>query len=85
MCINTIDKNDRYRYTVVFPIERNKTHCLSCFIYLIGKQNFNIKVLCLDRDFSYVDVFEFLRNRDIPRITPIVRRGKVIKQLIDNN
>ena len=82
--LSIINKNKRYTIAVL-PVERNKTKVdfLTYFIDLIEKLNFNIKVLCLDREFSSVDVFEFLQNRDIPHITPIVRRGKVIKQLLD--
>ena len=82
--LSIINKNEKYTIAVL-PVERNKTKVdfLAYFIDLIEELNFNIKVLCLDREFSSVDVFELLQNRDIPHITPIVRRGKVIKQLLE--
>ena len=82
--LSIINKNERYTIAVL-PVERNKTKVdfLTYFIDLIKELNLNIKVLCLDREFSSVDVFELLRNRDIPHIIPIVRRGKVIKQLLE--
>lgn len=55
---------------------------LPYIIDLIEELDFNIKVLCLDIEFYSVDVFEFLQNKDIPHITPGVRRGKTIKQLL---
>ncbi|WP_319506573.1 ISH3 family transposase [uncultured Methanolobus sp.] len=79
-----INKNERYTLAVI-PVERNKTKVdyLTYFIDLIEELNFNTKVLCLDREFYSVDVFEFLQNKDIPHITPVVRRGKAIKQLLN--
>jgi len=40
-------------------------------------------VLCLEREFYSLDVFEFLQNNEVPPITPVVRKGKEIKQLLD--
>ncbi|MDP2216701.1 MAG: ISH3 family transposase [Methanolobus sp.] len=82
--LSIINKNERYTLAVL-PVERNKTKVdyLTYFIDLIRKLNFNIKVLCLDREFYSVDVFKFLQNSEIPHITPVVRKGKQIKQLLD--
>lgn len=82
--LSIINKNDRYTIAVL-PVETNKTKVdyLTYFVDLIGKLNFNIKVLCLDREFNSVDVFEFLQNRNIPHIIPIVKRGNEVKQLLD--
>ncbi len=81
--LSIINRNERYTLAVL-PVERTKTKVdyLTYFIDLIEELNFNIKVLCLDREFYSVDVFEFLQNKDIPHITPVVRRGKTIKQLL---
>lgn len=78
------NKNERYTLSIL-PVERNKTKVdyLTYFMNLIMKLNFSIKVLCLDREFYSVDVFEFLQHNEIPHITPVVRRGKEIKQLLD--
>lgn len=79
--LSIINKNERYTIAVL-PVEKNKTKVdyLTYFVGLIGKLNFNIKVLFLDREFNSVDVFEFLQNRNIPHIIPIVKRGNEVKQ-----
>ncbi|WP_342306497.1 ISH3 family transposase [Methanolobus sp. ZRKC5] len=81
--LSIINKNERFTISVL-PVEKNKTkvYYLTYFIDLINKLNIKIKVLCLDREFYSVDVFEFLQNEDIPHITPVVKRGKKIKQLL---
>ncbi len=81
--LSIINKNKMYTIAVL-PVEKKKTKVdyLTYFMDLIGKLNFNIKVLCLDREFYSVDVFEFLQNRDIPHIIPIVKRGNKVKQLL---
>jgi putative transposase len=82
--LSIINKNERYTIAVL-PVERSKTKVdyLTYFIDLINELNFNIRVLCLDREFNSVDVFEFLQNRGIPHIIPVVKKGKAIKQLLD--
>jgi hypothetical protein len=60
----------------------SKVDYLTYFIDLINELNFNIKILCLDREFYTVDVFEFLQDQKIPHITPVVRRGDKMKQLL---
>ena len=58
---------------------------LSYFIDLIKRLNFKIKVLCLDRGFYSIDVFEFLQNNKIPHIVPVIKRGEQMKQLLNGN
>ena len=81
--LSIINKNERYTLAVL-PVERNKTKVdyLTNFIDMIKDLHFNIKVLCLDREFYSVDVFKFLQNKWIPHIIPLVRKGKEIKQLL---
>jgi putative transposase len=80
------DKNERFTVSVL-PAEKNKTKVeyLSYFVDLIKKLNFKIKVLCLDREFYSIDVFEFLQNNQIPHIIPVVEKGKQMKHLLIGN
>ena len=80
--------NKKERFTVsVLPVEKNKTmvEYLSYFIDLIKRLNFKIKVLCLDRGFYSIDVFEFLQNNNVPHIVPVIKRGKQIKKILKGN
>ena len=80
--------NPYERFTVsVLPVEKNKTmvEYLSYFVDLINKLNFKIKVLCLDRGFYSIDVFEFLQNNNVPHIVPVIKRGKQIKKILKGN
>ena len=80
--------NKKERFTVfVLPVEKNKTmvEYLSYFIDLIKRLNFKIKVLCLDRGFYSIDVFEFLQNNKIPHIVPVIKRGEQMKQILKGN
>jgi len=58
---------------------------LSYFLDLIKRLNFKIKVLCLDRGFYSIDVFEFLQKNNVPHIVPVIKRGKKIKQILKGN
>jgi len=80
------NKNERFTVSVL-PIEKNKTKVeyLSYFIDLIGRLNLKIKVLCMDREFYSIDVFEFLQNNKIPHIVPVVKKGEQIKQILKGN
>jgi putative transposase len=49
---------------------------------MINDLGLKTKVLCLGRGFYSVDVFEFLQNKGIAHITPVVRRGYKIKRLL---
>jgi len=63
--------NKKERFTIsVLPVEKGKSKVeyLCHFIDLIKRLKFGVKVLCLDREFYSIDVFEFLRNQNIPRI-----------------
>jgi putative transposase len=77
------NKNERFTLSVL-PVEKKKTKVeyLSHFIDLIKGLNFKIKVLCMDREFYCIDVFEFLQKNNIPHIVPVVKKGKKIKQII---
>jgi putative transposase len=78
------NKNERFTVSVL-PVEKNKTmvEYLSYFIDLIKRLNFKIKVLCLDRGFYSIDVFEFLQNNKIPHIIPVIKRGEQMKHLLN--
>jgi putative transposase len=81
--LSIINKNERFTISVL-PVEKDKTkvYYLTYFMDLIKKLNFKIKILCLDREFYSADVFEFLQKKEIPHITPVVRKGKVIQQML---
>ena len=80
------NKNERFTVSVL-PVEKDKTmvEYLSYFVDLINKLNFKIKVLCLDRGFYSIDVFEFLQNNNVPHIVPVIKRGKQIKKILNGN
>ena len=80
------NKNERFTVSVL-PVEKNKTmvEYLSYFIDLVKRLNFKIKVLCLDRGFYSIDVFEFLQNNNVPHIVPVIKRGKQIKKILNGN
>jgi putative transposase len=80
--------NKKERFTVsVLPVEKNKkmAEYLSYFIDLIKRLNFKIKVLCLDREFYSIGVFEFLQNNGVPHIVPVVKKGEKGKQILKGN
>jgi len=77
--------NDKERFTIsVLPVEKGKSKVeyLGYFIDLIKRLNFKIKILCLDREFYSIDVFEFLKKNKIPHIVPVVKKGAKIKQIL---
>jgi putative transposase len=80
------NKNERFTVSVL-PVEKNKSmiEYLSYFIDLIKRLNFKIKVLCLDRGFYSIDVFEFLQNNNVPHIFPVIKRGEQMKQILKGN
>jgi len=80
--------NKKERFTIsVLPVEKGKSKVeyLAYFIDLIKRIKFGIKVLCLDREFYSIPVFEFLRNHNIPHIVPVVKKGKKIKKILNGN
>ena len=81
-----LNKNKRFTISVL-PVEKGKTKVdyLGDFIDLIEKLNVGIKIICLDREFYSVDVFEFLQNRNIPHIVPVVKKGMKIKEMLIGN
>jgi putative transposase len=81
-----INKNERFTVSVL-PVEKNKkmVEYLSYFVDLIKKLNLEIKVLCLDRGFYSIDVFEFLQKNNVPHIVPVIKRGKQLKQILKGN
>ena len=80
------NKNERFTVSVL-PVEKNKTmvEYLFYFLDLIKRLNFKIKVLCLDRGFYSINVFEFLQNNNVPHIVPVIKRGKQIKKILKGN
>ena len=80
------DKNERFTVSVL-PVEKSKkmVEYLSYFLDLIRRLNFKIKVLCLDRGFYSIDVFEFLQKNNVPHIVPVIKRGKKMKQILKGN
>lgn len=77
--------NDKERFTIsVLPVEKGKSKVeyLGYFIDLIKRLNFRVKILCLDREFYSIDVFEFLQSNNIPHIAPVVKKGAKIKQIL---
>ena len=81
-----INKNERFTISVL-PVEesKSKVYYLSYFIDLIKSLNFGIKILCLDREFYSINVFDFLKNLNIPHITPVVKKGDKIKKILTGN
>jgi putative transposase len=80
------NKNERFTVSVL-PVEKNKTmvEYLFYFLDLIKRLNFKIKVLCLDRGFYSINVFEFLQNNNVPHIIPVIKRGEQLKQILKGN
>ena len=77
--------NPHERFTVsVLPVEKHKTMVdyLTYFLDLIKKMNLEIRILCLDRGFYSIDVFEFLQRNDVPHIVPVIKRGKQMIQIL---
>ncbi|AKB70029.1 ISH3 family transposase [Methanosarcina mazei] len=81
-----INRNERFTVSVL-PVEKKKpmVEYLSYFLDLIKRLNFKIKVLCLDREFYSIDVFEFLQSNGVPHIIPVVKKGEKMKQLQKGN
>ncbi|WP_292467663.1 ISH3 family transposase [Methanolobus sp.] len=81
--LSIINKNERFTISVL-PVEKSKTtvYYLNYFLDMINDLGLKTKVLCLGRGFYSVDVFEFLQNKGIAHITPVVRRGYKIKRLL---
>jgi len=80
--------NKKERFTIsVLQVEKGKSKVeyFAYFIDLIKRLKFGIKVLCLDREFYSIPVFEFLRNHNIPHIVPVVKKGKKIKKILSGN
>ncbi len=75
--LSITNKNERFTISVL-PVERNKTtvYYLNYFLDMINYLDLKIKVICLDRGFYSVDIFEFLQNKGILHITPVVRRRR---------
>ena len=80
------NKNERFTVSVL-PVEKSKkmVEYLSYFLDLIKRLNFKIKVLCLDRGFYSIDVFEFLQKNNVPHIVPVIKRGKKMEQILKGN
>ena len=80
------NKNERFTVSVL-PVEKSKkmVEYLFYFLDLIKRLNFKIKVLCLDRGFYSIDVFEFLQKNNVPHIVPVIKRGKKMEQILKGN
>jgi putative transposase len=80
------NKNERFTVSVL-PVEKKKpmVEYLCYFLDLIKRLNFKIKVLCLDREFYSIDVFEFFQSNGVPHIVPVVRKGEKMKQILNGN
>jgi putative transposase len=62
--------------------DHSKTESLQRFIDLISSRFPKIEVLCLDRVFYLIDVLNFLEEKKIPYIVPVVKRGNKINELL---
>lgn len=80
------NKNERFTVSVL-PVEKKKpmVEYISYFLDLIKRLNFKIRVLCLDREFYSIDVFEFLQNNGVPHIVPVVKKGERMKLILNGN
>ena len=80
------NKNERFTVSVL-PVEKKKpmVEYLCYFLDLIKRLNFKIRVLCLDREFYSIDVFEFLQSNGVPHIVPVVKKGEKMKQILNGN
>jgi len=56
-----INKNERFTISVL-PVEKGKSKVeyLDYFTDQIKRFNFEVKIICLDREFYTIDVFDFL-------------------------
>lgn len=63
----------------------SKVEYLNYFIDLIKRLDFRIEILCLDREFYTVDVFDFLQKQNVPYIVPVVKKGFKIKEMLIGN
>ena len=82
----TINKNKRFTIAVL-PVKKGKSKIeyLNYFIDLIKRLKFGIEIICLDREFYTVDVFDFLQKQNIPHIVPVVKKGFKIKEILTGN
>ena len=81
-----INKNERFTIAVL-PVEKGKSKVeyLEYFIDQIKRLDFGIKIICLDREFYTVDVFDHLQKYNIPHIVPVVKKGYKIKEILTGN
>jgi putative transposase len=74
------------RFTLaVFPVrnKQSKTFYIQRCLEVISSRSFEIEVLCLDRAFYSIDVVNFLEERKIPHIIPVVKHGKELKSILN--
>jgi len=78
-----IQKGKRFTLAV-FPVrnKESKTFHIQRCLDVISIQSYEIEVLCLDREFYSIDVLNFLEERNIPYIIPVVKHGKMLKSLL---
>lgn len=79
-----IQKGKRFTLAV-FPVrnKESKTFYIQRCLDVISFRSFEIEVLCLDRAFYSIDVLNFLEERNIPYIIPVVKHGKELKSLLE--
>jgi putative transposase len=74
------------RFTLaVFPVrnKESKTFSIQQCLDVISAHSNEIKVLCLDRAFYSIDVMNFIEERNISYIIPVVKHGKMLKSLLE--
>jgi putative transposase len=68
----------------VFPVKnkQSKTFYIQRCLDVISLRSYDIEVICLDRAFYSIDVLNFLEERKIPHIIPVVKHGKELKSIL---
>jgi putative transposase len=77
---------DGKRFTLaIFPIKKDKSkiYYIQRCLDIIFSRSLKIEVLCLDRGFYSIDVLNFLEEKKIPHIIPVVKHGKELKSLLE--
>ncbi|MFH0967315.1 MAG: ISH3 family transposase [Methanobacteriota archaeon] len=70
----------------VFPVRKSETKVsyIKRFIDIIRSKGYLISVLLLDRGFWSAEVFQYLKNENIPHIMPVKAHGEKLKNLLDS-
>ena len=87
-----------YTYVTLYVIQKGKRFTLAVFparnkeskifyiqrcLDVISARSYEIEVLCLDRAFYSIDVMNFIEERNISYIIPVVKHGKMLKSLLE--